>query len=236
MGKDRIVKLLDRLLQDVDKIDTDSLHDGLYNGKGGLALLQLLEYNVLCNRDFPEKSVRILESLISSFNLMPKGFLFGKTGFCFILGKLSSLGIIERPEELMAFSYSAVNEESSYFFNSPIQVDLSQPLYPFGICMMSVLDDKDDAGHYCWEEQIIFRLCDCEKFLTSSYPTFYTPDKLSAGILHSVFAFANLAHSKKIYPHKAQEIMNILNSFPEDNFAKDSFINEYYYFKRNIGL
>ncbi|MDE6697800.1 MAG: hypothetical protein K2K25_13045, partial [Muribaculaceae bacterium] len=126
------------------------------------------------------------------------------------------------PKDLMSMAHDVVNRNSSYYSNSPIQIDVRQRFFPIGVGMISLHDSSDTISKYAWEEQIIFKLCDCENFLTTKIAHLYSPTQLTAGILHSVIAFANLAINYKIYPFKARHIKELASSLEYDLYMSNA--------------
>lgn len=174
------------------------------------------DYSVSETAEIPNDSINVLSDLKKRYSDLPNGLLGSNMHLIWLLARLSRENILERPKELMHMAYDAVNRNSGYYINSPIQVDLRQRFYPIGVGMLSLFDNSDTISRYVWEEQIIFKLCDCEKFLTTEIPHLYSPTMLTAGILHSVIAFANLAIKHKIYPYKAYQIKEFASTLHYD--------------------
>ena len=178
-------------------------------------------YSVSDKVDIPNKSIAFLTELRNHHSDLPNGLLGSNMHLVWLLARLSRDGILERPQGLMSMAYDVVNRNAAYYTNSPIQVDLRQRFYPIGVGMISLHDSNDTTSRYAWEEQIIFKICDCEKFLTTKIPYLYSPKVLTAGILHSVMAFADLAIKYNIYPYKACQIKELVLSLEYD-FAKSN--------------
>ncbi|MBD5359983.1 MAG: hypothetical protein HDR87_04665 [Bacteroides sp.] len=184
----------------------------------GLIYFRLKEY---ANNDStvnpPDYAVKQLHRLTREYRDLPMGLLGGDMAFLLLLARLIKEEILEKPEGLLHMAYNIIKKNSTYFVNAPIQLDLRDRFYPFGVVMMSLLNtDEDTIERYVLEEQIIFRLCDCEKILTISIPSVYSPTELTAGILHSIGAFAALAEKHGVYPHKAKQIKEMVKMAPFD--------------------
>ena len=173
-------------------------------------------YSISDKVDIPNKSISFLTELRNHYRDLPNGLLGSNMHLVWLLARLSRDGILERPKDLMSMAYDVVNRNSLYYTNSPIQIDVRQRFYPIGVGMISLHDSSDSISRYAWEEQIIFKLCDCEKFLTTEIAHLYSPMQLTAGILHSVIAFSNLALKYKIYPFKALRINDLASSLEYD--------------------
>lgn len=174
------------------------------------------DYSASDTADLPNESISFLGELKACYKDLSNGLLGSNMHFVWLLAHLSRENILERPKELMSMAYDAVNRNAAYYNNSPIQVDLRERFYSIGVGMLSLYDHSDTISRYVWEEQIIFKLCDCEKFLTTDISHLYSPTQLTAGILHSVIAFANLAIKYKIYPYKAYQIKEIASTLHFD--------------------
>lgn len=193
------------------KADNSSLADELAR-----IYVNCWDYSMSDTADIPNESISFLAELKTCFRNLSNGLLGSNMHLVWLLARLSRENILERPNELMSMAYDAVNRNTGYYINSPIQVDLRQRFYSIGVGMLSLFDNSDTISRYVWEEQIIFKLCDCEKFLTTEIPHLYSPTMLTAGILHSVIAFANLAIKHKIYPYKAYQIKEFASTLHYD--------------------
>lgn len=221
---DEIHVLLNRIISQINTYDYNSLPLGLTNGKLGYLFLNLT------NTDSPlvDSFIPKLNKLISSYSDLPNGFFHGNFGLIWLLGKLFQYGVIDYSHRLLDYGFNVIEKNSLFFKNAAIQFDYRDDIYPFGIGMMAILPSENSINRYIWEEQIIFRLCDCEKILTTSIQNIYTPQHLSPSILHSIAAFAQLAKAKRIYTYKAIQIISLLSDLlpkiQEHNAIVDKYI------------
>lgn len=187
----------------------------------GLIYAQLHQYAQSEDAPAPQKTLSCLQTLMSSFNMLPNGLTDGNMGLIWLLGRLVKGEILEKPEGLFNLAYEAIKKNSAYFANSPIQIDWRQRLYPIGVAMMALHSGEDSIERFTWDEQIIFRLCDCHKALVTTIHHIYSPLMLTAGILHSIYAFAKLAYGAKLYTYKAAQIMDCVRIAEYDYNGSD---------------
>lgn len=197
------------------------------------AYVNCWHYAMSETKDEPYDSVALLTELRTHYRELPNGLLGGNMQLVWLLARLSRDEILEMPKDMMSMAYDVVARNLAYYTNSPIQVDLRQRFYSIGVGMLSLHSSSDTISRYAWEEQIIFKLCDCEKFLTNDISHIYSPKMLTAGILHSVLAFADLCIKYGIYPYKAHQVKglaitaeySILKSDPVDVVILNTMCN-----------
>lgn len=151
-----------------------------------------------------------LQTLIDRFRDLPNCIMGGNWDLLWIIGKLIKNNLIDIPEFLWNMAYEITSRYSSYLANTPYKIDLRQRFYPVGVGMIALHNQYDSLERFAWEEQIMFKLCDCERFISEATDKIYHPHMLSAGILHSVIAFADLSIKNKVYPYKSLQIRNLL--------------------------
>lgn len=182
------------------------LPNGLMGNMGWILI------NAICNkRESYDKAIKGIMHLIKTYGTINNGLISGNFGLIWLLGWLRNRDIIDF-DGLEQYAWNVINRNSMYFANSPIRYDSREAIYPFGVGMIEILPKKDSYFRYEWEEQIIFKLCDCENILSDRIPGIYTPKSLSYAMLHSILAFALLAERHKIYTYKANQVKEIIKN------------------------
>lgn len=175
-----------------------------------IQLIYLNTLNVISNKqDCHNLAIQQLQTLINVVKKLENGLIGGNLELMWLIGKLINSNILEQTPFVWQTSYEVISRNLSYVINSPYQVDVNSRFHAIGVAMMALYNtESDDLNRYVWEEQIIFKLCDCAKLLSESSPPVYEPAMLTAGIIHSIIAFSDLAIEYNIYPFKAYQIRN----------------------------
>lgn len=202
--------LLRRVINAHSGDDLLSLPPDLYGGSLGIALFQAMCYADGFTDEPPQGAIRVFSDAIDYCRTMPDGLLHGSLGALWSLAFLWRNEVIDVPCDIMRLARETVGYNSRYFYDSPFRYRSSSPLYPFGVAMMPLWSDEDTVSRYDWEEQIILRLCDCEKILCQNLPGIHDCRSLSASMLHSIAAFCQMASRRRIFPFKADELLRYI--------------------------
>lgn len=163
--------------------------------------------DINCPPNYNDHVIKQLQTLTEGIKKMENGIIGGNLEFLWLIGHLTSSKLIELTPFIWQMAYDIVSRNVSYVINSPYQVDFRSRFHAIGVAMMALHNKESNTlDRYIWEEQIIFKLCDCAKLLSESTIPVYEPKMLTAGILHSIIAFSDLAKASNIYPFKASQI------------------------------
>lgn len=197
-----------RLKAKICALSAEKLPFSLFNGKIGYALFSILDYACNESTSYPTGAVRLLQYLLKRYASIGPGFLDGNLGLLWATATLIKNGIIDESPEVMRTLQAIVNMNAEYTNDAPIRYSTSESIYPWGIAIMPLHTDEDTLNRYYWDEQLIMRICDCEKILCCSIPGVHCPETLPIAVVHSILGFALMAYSNKIYTHKAKQLVD----------------------------
>lgn len=185
--------------------------DSIFCGQLGVSVLQLLRYGISVDSEPDEqllKYIQFYKDALSEYRTWNNfSFLYGSLGFLWSLKVLSDLEIVEFEHDIKRLTTQALSNYALSYRNMPFQYNNRDEIYPIGIMMLPFYSMEDNVSNYYWTECIIHRVRDCEKIVTEKVSFMHNPSSLSTSQLHSILFFMIEQRRKKIFPVKADTII-----------------------------
>lgn len=161
-------------------------------------------------------SIKFFSSALTNYRSWPVDFLHGSLALPWCLRYLINNEIIDNVPEVDSIFTDCLNRYRSYYYDSPIQYNPFDRLWPVGIVMLANIPSIKSNIYYSWFEDCVHRIRDCEQMLTSSIIGIYSPHMLTAGILHSIYYFLDCCRLRKIFPKKCIELIDCIANLKYD--------------------
>ena len=225
MRKNDILKSINKLL---NKEYSPYIPSGLKDGKLGIAIFWALYSEKVMNANCRKKATRIFNDIIGHFDLLPDNFLFGKMGLGWGMLLLISKDILELDNEVQSL-LNSISKLSSYSLNGhPFQLSLDDGLFSKGIYKLRQRPNNEDLSQYIIDEELIVFVDECENLLSCRIEKIYTPKQLSLQELNSVLYFLKGIKYRKIFPFKADLLIDKVEEL-HSKIKKKSFVDESVY-------
>lgn len=181
---------------------------GLKEGKIGIMLFFSLYSEFSNNNNARIISSNILLDIMSSIGKLSCSLLSGNLGLSWSIRLLIQKSILKRNKSLDKYLQFVFNDYIYCYYKMPIQVVREDNLFSGGIFMLQnrVLDSS--LARYIIDENIIYLIEECDRQLNKSIKYIYEPKRMSLSTLHSILFFLLQISKYKIYPYKAERLID----------------------------
>lgn len=221
-------ELLKLIYHRLIKEEWTALPEGLKGGKVGLMLFLGLYSDSFGNRYSRNLSSRILIEMLLIGLQLPCGLLLGRMGLAWSLFLLCQKGIVEKDKELDNFLNSTIIMYMRQYYSMPIQVIAEDDLFSGGIFMLQQRVEDNSLEQYMMDERLIGMVDECERQLTRKIKYIYNSEDISLSRLHSILFFLLEINKMKMYPYKANKLLNQIEGV-YSKIKKNSLADEYIY-------